>query len=469
MLKEHLEILKSKLSNIFSRFNLKGFLNVIGSIIIFMVFGSLYTWSNINVVFISYLKYNNSPNIDIVDGYFMMPIIIVISDSFVYFGTKIEEKIGFKLSLLISLTMACCSHFFLIFTTRLPIIYILMIIFGIAIGFSYISITRNSWYFYPNKKGLISGIILFGYGVSSMIFSAIADYIINPNNESAEPNGFFNKSIADNTHSYLIKLNIILFIMSLIGFFLISDYNKIYPIISEEKNKEFDNSSLILKEVFKSKQIWLIICLNFCALYFLYMITNTYRSFGQLNSLKSGLLSSLSSFYALINGFGRIIWGFLLDRYNLKNLFYSILLSEMIISISIFYAGHFQYLYFIMVCTCSFLFSGVVVITVIIYPKIYGIKYSNKIYSIASAICGFSCLLGPIASKVIIKEINDYKKIYISGFIFSLIAFINLYFVNDSEYIYKCEQTQKSFLDINENNNYVQGKEIEFKEFKEVL
>ena len=56
-----------------------------------------------------------------------------------------------------------------------------------------------------------------------MIFSGFADSIINPNNESAESNGLFNKSIADNTHSYIKKLNIILFIMSLIGFLLISD------------------------------------------------------------------------------------------------------------------------------------------------------------------------------------------------------------------------------------------------------
>ena len=464
MLNQYSNILKIKLSYLFSGFNLKGFLNTLGSIIIFMVFGSLYTWSNINVFFVSYLKQYNSPNIEIVDGYFMMPIILVISNLSIFFGTKIEEKFSFKFGLFLSLIMTCGSHFFLIFTTRLPIIYFLMIIFGISIGLSYITTTRNSWYFYPEKKGLISGIILFGYGVSSMIFSAIADNIINPNNESTENNGFFNKSIADNTYIYIKKLNIILFIMSLLGFFLISDYNKNNQKRIEEKNDNFDNSSLIIKEVFKSRQIWLIICLNFCCLYFLYMITNTYRSFGQLNSLSPGLLKYLSSFYAIINGSGRIIWGLLLDRYNLKNLFFSILFSEMIISLTIFYAGQYQYLYFIMVCTCSFLFSGVVVICVIIFPKIYGIKYSNKIYSIACGIYGCSCLLGPIASKLIIKNINDYKKIYLSGFILSLLAAINLYFLNDNEFIYTSEITNKSLVDFKDNQNN-QVKEIEFKEF----
>ena len=145
MLKNYFKFTKLKLEKINLRCNLIGILNVIGSIIIYMVFGSLYTWSNINVYLVSYLKQYNSPNIEIVDGYFIMPIVIVISNFSNYFGTKIEEKLGFKKCLLLSLLMACGSHFFLIFTTRLPIIYFLMIIFGIAIGFSYIGITKNSW------------------------------------------------------------------------------------------------------------------------------------------------------------------------------------------------------------------------------------------------------------------------------------------------------------------------------------
>ena len=94
MFKQYINISKIKITKLCSGLNSKGFLNVIGSIIIFMVFGSLYTWSNINVFFVSYLKQYNSPNIEIVDGYFLMPIINFISNCSNYFGTKIEEKLG---------------------------------------------------------------------------------------------------------------------------------------------------------------------------------------------------------------------------------------------------------------------------------------------------------------------------------------------------------------------------------------
>lgn len=425
-----------------SKYKLKGFLNVIGSIIIYLIFGSLYTWSNINVYLVSYLKQYKSPNIEIVDGYFIMPIIIVISNISKYFGSKIEEKLKLKKCLLLSLVMICGSHFGLLFTTRLIFVFGLMVIFGIAIGFSEFAIIKNAWYFYPHKKGFISGIISFGYGVSSMIFSGIADSIINPKNEATEPNGFFNKTISDNTFLYLKQLNIILYIMSFIGFLLISDYNKInnQNEISQEKIiKDIKNSSLVIKQVFKSGQIWKVIFLNFSALYFLYIIANTNRSFGQLFSINNKLLSNLSKLYSLINGVGRILWGFLLDKFELKKLYYLIIISEIIISLTIFYAGNYQYLYFLMICTCSFLFSGIVVILIIIYPKVYGIKYSNKIYGIGSAITGFSSLLGPIASKVLIKETNDYKKIYFSGTLLSFLCLINLYFLSLKEFKYRFE------------------------------
>lgn len=465
MIKNYFNLRKQQIINLGSISNLKGILNVLGSIIIYMVFGSLYTWSNINIYLISYLKQNNSPNIEIVDGYFIMPIVLVISNFSNYFGTKIEERFGFKKCLLLSLFMACGSHFILLFSTRLAIIYFLMIIFGIAIGFSYIGITKNSWYFYPEKKGLISGIILFGYGGSSMIFSGFADKVINPNNESTESNGLFNKQIADNTYKYIKQLNIILFVMSLIGFLLISDYNKNNSVVDINYKKE-ENSSLFLKEVFRTKQVWQIITLNFCTLYFLYMITNTNRSFGQLNALNTSLLSTLSKLYALINGFGRIIWGYLLDKFKLKKIYFSIIFTEILISSTVFYAGNYQYLYFLMICICSFLFSGVIVITVVIFPKIYGIKYSNKIFSIASAISGFSCLLGPIASKIIIKEKNDYKKIYLSGMIFALLAAINLLFLNDNKYVYSFDQTKNTLIADNKDKKESQVKEIEFKEYR---
>jgi MFS family permease len=40
--------------------------------------------------------------------------------------------------------------------------------------------------YFPNNKGLISGIIMGSYGLGSFIFNIVATKIVNPNGESAD-------------------------------------------------------------------------------------------------------------------------------------------------------------------------------------------------------------------------------------------------------------------------------------------
>ena len=42
---------------------------------------------------------------------------------------------------------------------------------------------HHSWLFFPNQTGLISGIILAGYGFGALIFDNVSTAIINPNND----------------------------------------------------------------------------------------------------------------------------------------------------------------------------------------------------------------------------------------------------------------------------------------------
>ena len=74
----------------------KGISSVISAIIINIVCGSLYSWSGINGYYISYLKNTDSPNVEIKDGYFFMPIITFTSMCFSPLVAVIEEKIGVK-------------------------------------------------------------------------------------------------------------------------------------------------------------------------------------------------------------------------------------------------------------------------------------------------------------------------------------------------------------------------------------
>ena len=54
---------------------------------------------------------------------------------------------------------------------------------GIGCGTSYIIPLVCSWEYFPEKKGMMSGIIMGAYGLGSFIYTQIAAKIVNPDNK----------------------------------------------------------------------------------------------------------------------------------------------------------------------------------------------------------------------------------------------------------------------------------------------
>jgi MFS family permease len=56
--------------------------------------------------------------------------------------------------------------------------------YGFAIGIIYLVPLICSWEYFPNRKGMISGIIIGGFGFGAFIFGFISFAIVNPDNNS---------------------------------------------------------------------------------------------------------------------------------------------------------------------------------------------------------------------------------------------------------------------------------------------
>ena len=54
---------------------------------------------------------------------------------------------------------------------------------GISEGLGYATAITHSIKYFPANKSLISGIVLCGYGISSLIFSFLCLAIVNPHNQ----------------------------------------------------------------------------------------------------------------------------------------------------------------------------------------------------------------------------------------------------------------------------------------------
>lgn len=78
---------------------------------------------------------------------------------------------------------------------------------GVGIGFCYFPPLQCGWEWEPKRKGMVTGVILGAFGFGSFVFSFLAKYIINPNNEkpTVYPEGkFYSPEVAMNFPKFFI-------------------------------------------------------------------------------------------------------------------------------------------------------------------------------------------------------------------------------------------------------------------------
>lgn len=445
----------------------KGISSVLSAIIINIVCGSLYSWSGINGYYISYLRNTDSPNVEIKDGYFFMPIITFTSMCFSPLVAIIEEKIGVKYISLISTFIIIITNIFLYNSTNIFYIYGYMVLYGLFNSMNYMPLIKNCLFYFPNKKGLINGFILFGYGTSSLIYNSIADYLINPTYKQINSNtGFFDKEISNNVKKYLMFFNLFNGILSVFGFIILFEYKE-----DDTKNNNDDNDKIgdknlkenlnekkennfSVKDAFyqaiKGIQLYQLWTMSTFLQIVSFTVTNTFRSFGEQCLMPEYFLSNLTKTYSILNGLSRLIWGFLFDKFSFKYLYSVCMITQVFVSSFIFFSVKYQILFFLLLCLQSIVVSGKISLNITMFTKVYGIKHFSFIYSVSTAVGGFCHLLGPIIIKIIVKEVKDYEKLFIGGGICCVILEIILINFSEEPFKYKMKGEE------NEN-----GKELE--------
>ena len=436
--------------------NTKGILSIIASVIMNIICGSLYSWSGINGYFISYLKYKDSPSVEIKDGYFFSPIITFTSMCFSPLMTILDEKIGLKLISLLSTILVIFTNLLIYNSTNIYYVYGCMVLFGVINAMNYMPLIKNCLYYFPNKKGLINGFVLFGYGTSSLIYNSFADYLINPEYKKINPStGFFDKDIAFNVKKYLLFFVIFNSTFAIISFLLQFEYKKekenklenINDNKKEIKKEEEEELSISLKEAFiqatKGKQLYQLWLMSTILQVVTFTISNTYRSFAQQCYMDEHLLSILTKTYSILSGLSRLIWGALFDKFTFKCLYSICIISQIIVDSFLFYSVNYPFFFFFLLSFQSIIISGKISLNVTMFIKVYGIKYFGFIYSVFTALGSFTHLLGPFIIKIVVKKISDYKQLYIGGACFCIFALFILACFSEKKFEYKINKNEK--------------------------
>eukprot|EP01017_Pseudomicrothorax_dubius_P040874 TRINITY_DN6479_c0_g1_i3.p1 TRINITY_DN6479_c0_g1~~TRINITY_DN6479_c0_g1_i3.p1 ORF type:complete len:340 (+),score=71.36 TRINITY_DN6479_c0_g1_i3:383-1402(+) len=209
---------------------------------------------------------------------------------------------------------------------------------------------------FKRHKGLITGVSLFFFANSVLVFAWLTGKIMNPDNlpatirieDGVNVSYIFDKRVAERFPMTLMILSGVYLVIVIIGLLLISvpekDPVKATPEYQADKKrslieKALSNDqkavdSLIKREEFipfyKTIVFWLLFIMGFGGSLVPYFSVNSYKTYGLIIINDDNFMSLVGSIGGLTNGIGRLFWGFVSDKLTFRQSFGWIALIQLV-------------------------------------------------------------------------------------------------------------------------------------------
>ncbi|HDR4601825.1 MULTISPECIES: L-lactate MFS transporter [Bacillus] len=341
---------------------------VLGTVIVQMGLGTIYTWSLFNQPLVS--KYGWSLNA-VAITFSITSLSLAFST---LFASKLQEKWGLRKLIM---TAGLALGLGLILSSQASSLILLYALAGVVVGYAdgtaYITSLSNLIKWFPERKGLIAGISVSAYGSGSLIFKYVNAQLI----ESVGVSQAF------------IYWGLIVTAMIVLGACLIHQAAD-QGAVQETKTHEYTT-----KEMLGTKQVYLLFIMLFTScMSGLYLIGMVKDIGVQLVGLSAATASNAVAMVAIFNTLGRIILGPLSDKIGrlkiVTGTFVVMASSVLVLSFVDLNYG----IYFVCVASVAFCFGGNITIFPAIVGDFFGMKNHSKNYGIVYQGFGFGALAG---------------------------------------------------------------------------
>lgn len=327
----------------------KGISVVFGGFLVHLTLGTLYTFGNMSPYMASYLRKRNYPGIKASHLVWINAATVCGQGLSMVLGGCMEKKHGPLLTTMLgAFTMSAGTllTYFSIDSTLPMLVFTYGVMYGVGIGIGYISPLCCGMKWFPNRKGLVNGVIVGGFGMGALIFNFVQTAFLNPKNLPANSEGIFEQEEILNKVPYVfLLLGMIYSIMQVVGCLMLSDpqhtseeitplrkagyYGESVsvpetPILLSCETSKFEMSnqhfkcSMTPSQMLKERDFYL---LWFSMLFITQTVTflnSMYKAFGQTFISNDLFLAMVGSISALVNSLGRVVWGTLSDRFGYK-------------------------------------------------------------------------------------------------------------------------------------------------------
>jgi hypothetical protein len=346
---------------------------------------------------------------------------------------------------------------------------------------------------YPDKKGIVTGIIIGCFALGSFIFNFVATAVVNPENKkpllTKKINGldekFFDTDVSDNVPRMFLVLASIYTAILIPALFMIKDIEKpkdtkaALPAVSspkednhlkvkddiheessrehsevssrmhseheheEEKKQDNENQSvkikgeganpelnLTLAQCFKTRQLYQI--------FFATMFSGTagmfaiasFKTIGLQYGFEDSFLTIVGSLGSIMNGTNRPFWGYLFDRKSYRFAYMIICIIQIAICFSFPGVNKFKPSFLIWLCILFSCSGGTFTQLAPIAVRIYGKAVGVKVYPYFILAMGFASMCVYFIQVYVVLYVDNSTFFYILGGL-SFISLVSNCFFNE--------------------------------------
>lgn len=349
---------------------------LLGTIMTQFALGSVYTWSLFNQPLSDKFGWQIS-QVAITFSIFSLALAVGT-----LFSSKLQEKFGIKKVILV---VGIVLGSGLILTSKVNSLIMLYLTIGLVVGISngiaYMMTLSNCLKWFPERKGLISGLCVGAFGTSSIVFKYINGALIS------------SKGVSET----FLYWGIMVLALIIIGSQFLKDASVKEVVVDNTKS----SNDFTFDEFLRTKQAYLLFIVFFTACMSGLYLIGIVKDIGvELAHLTPEVAANAVAMVALFNTSGRLILGPLSDKVGRIKIVICTLSVTLVAVLVLSFATLNYSLYFVSVAAVGFCFGGNITMFPVIVSDFFGLKNHSKNYGVIYQGFGLGAISGSIIAQL---------------------------------------------------------------------
>jgi len=343
------------------------------------------------------------------DAVQVMPFALIALWTGLPIGARLNKKIGPRVTTLLGCALMVLGTFIGSFQTRLlPFMLSYSLLAGFGTGLSYSTPMQAGWTWFPEKKGLINGLTLMGFGAGAFVFNKVGT-------------GMALSGLA--WGPMLRQLAGMYAVVSLAGSLMlkakpppplpasalptppepldeeceVDDVNAGTSPVAISPPEACDPPGADFMQAITSKRFALLWLLGLTAFTPGLTVLGLYKRFGMTSGglvADDRFLSAMGGLGAIANGAGRVFWGNLVDRLGFFRGYAATSITTILLMLALPWTVGSKLAFGSAICGTLFCLGGSIAMFVTVNAQVFGTRNAGEIYSLLFSAFAFASVFG---------------------------------------------------------------------------